>query len=191
MIHQNPSKIFRVVVYGPESTGKTTLCQDLAAHYKTQWVPEFARSYLQNKWDQKREVCSLEDLPLIAKGQMELENQLITKANKILFCDTNILVTQIWSETHFDGYCDPIIKQTVDQVHYDFYLLTGIDVPWEQDDLRDRPNDRKNMFKYFHKNLISKDLKFKYIKGSREKRIKTAQTAIDSIFLLDSESERL
>ena len=190
MIHQKPSKIFRVVVYGPESTGKTTLCQDLATHYKTQWVPEFARTYLQNKWDQKKEVCSLEDLPLVAKGQMESENQLITKANKILFCDTNILVTQIWSETHFDGYCDPMIQQAAEQVHYDFYLLTGIDVPWEEDDLRDRPNDRKNMFKYFHNNLIKRNLKFAHIKGSREKRIKFAQKAIDSIFLLYADPER-
>ena len=191
MIHQKPSKIFRVVVYGSESTGKTTLCQDLAAHYKTEWVPEFARSYLQNKWDQKKEFCSLDELPLIAKGQMELENQQITKANKILFCDTNILVTQIWSETHFDGYCDPLIKQAAEQVYYDLYLLTGIDVPWEKDDLRDRPNDRKKMFKYFHKNLIKRNLEYKRIKGSRENRIKSAQTAIDSIFLLNADSERL
>lgn len=191
MIHQKSSKIIRVVVFGPESTGKTTLCKDLSALYKTQWVPEFARSYLQNKWDQKKEVCSKEDLPHIVKGQMYLENQMITKAHKVLFCDTNILVTQIWSETHFDGYCDPAIHQAAKQVHYDLYLLTGIDVPWKKDDLRDRPNDRKNMFSFFENKLITRKLAYKHIRGSRVNRIKSAKKAIDSIFLFNVDSETI
>jgi nicotinamide riboside kinase len=65
---------------------------------------------------------------------MDLENEALKNANKILFCDTNVLVTQIWSETHFEGYCDPKILAAVKQVHYDLYLLTDIDIPWEADD---------------------------------------------------------
>ena len=178
-IKQEPSSILRVVVFGPESTGKTTLCKDLAAHYKTLWVPEFARTFLQDKWDKKKEACALEDLITIAKGQMIAENSALSEANKILFCDTNVLVTKIWSETHFDGYCDPIIKEAVKQVRYDLYLLTEIDVPWESDDLRDRPNDRKLMFDFFKNILKAQKFNYKHIKGSRENRIKQATTAID------------
>ena len=183
LIQQQHSSLFRVVVFGPESTGKTTLCKDLAAHYKTLWVPEFARDYLQEKWDTTQEICTLEDLPTIAQGQMNLENEALKNACKVLFCDTNILVTQIWSETHFDGYCDPKIIAAVNQVHYDLYLLTGVDIPWEADDLRDRPNDREGMFEYFKVKLEEQNVAYEYIKGDRENRIKQATTAIDSIIL--------
>jgi nicotinamide riboside kinase len=125
LLKQEPTSVLRVVVFGPESTGKTTLCKDLAAHYKTLWVPEFARVFLQDKWDKKKEGCTREDLITIAQGQMRAENAALSKANKILFCDTNVLVTEIWSETHFDGYCDPIIKEAAKQVCYDLYLLGG------------------------------------------------------------------
>lgn len=183
LIQQQHSSLFRVVVFGPESTGKTTLCKDLAAHYKTLWVPEFARDYLQEKWDTTQEICTLEDLPTIAQGQMDLENEALKSASKVLFCDTNILVTQIWSETHFDGYCDPKIIAAVNQVHYDLYLLTEVDIPWEADDLRDRPNDREGMFEYFKVKLEEQNVAYEYIKGDRENRIKQATTAIDSIIL--------
>ena len=183
LLQQQHSSLLRVVVFGPESTGKTTLCKDLAAHYNTLWVSEFARDFLQNKWDTTQEVCTLEDLPIIAQGQMDLENAALKNANKILFCDTNVLVTQIWSETHFEGYCDPKILAAVKQVHYDLYLLTGIDIPWEADDLRDRPNDRVRMFEYFKIKLKEQKIAYKHIKGDRENRIKQATTAIDSIIL--------
>ena len=183
LIQQQHSSLLRVVVFGPESTGKTTLCKDLAAHYKTLWVPEFARDYLQEKWDTTQEICILEDLPTIAQGQMDLENETLKNASKVLFCDTNILVTQIWSETHFDGYCDPKIIAAVNQVHYDLYLLTGVDIPWEADDLRDRPNDREGIFEYFKVKLEERNFTYEYIKGDRENRIKQATSVIDSIIL--------
>ena len=139
-LRQNPSHILRVVLYGPESTGKTTLAKALAKHYQTQWVQEFARDYLQNKWEEQQAVCTLEDLPIIVAGQLELENQKLAKANKVMFCDTNLVVTRVWSETHFDGYCHPEILAYSEKWSYDLYLLTGIDTPWVKDDLRDRPD---------------------------------------------------
>ena len=87
---QKPSHILRVVLYGPESTGKTTLAKALAKHYQTEWVQEFARDYLQNKWEEQQAICTLEDLPIIVAGQVELENQKLVKANRLLFCDTNV-----------------------------------------------------------------------------------------------------
>ena len=82
-------------------------------------------------------------------------------------------------------------QQAAEQVHYDLYLLTGIDIPWKKDDLRDRPNDRKNMFSYFENKLITRKLAYKHIRGSKENRIKSAKKAIDSIFLFNVDSERI
>ena len=100
LLQQQHSSLLRVVVFGPESTGKTTLCKDLAAHYNTLWVPEFARDFLQKKWDTTQEVCTLEDLLTIAQGQMDLENEALKNANKIFFCDTSknvdITITVLW-----------------------------------------------------------------------------------------------
>ena len=78
---------------------------------------------------------------------------IIEDANKFLFCDTNVLITKAWSETHFNGYCAPEIQYWVDTFKYDHYFLTDIDVPWQADDLRDRPDSRKQMFDYFE-NLL-------------------------------------
>ena len=127
--HQISSRCLRVVLYGPESTGKTTLAKALATHYQTPWVEEFARPYLQEKWEKEQSVCTLEDLPIIAQGQLDAENKAIEQANKLIICDTNILVTKVWSETHFDGYCAPELKTILANTHYDLYLLTSIDVP--------------------------------------------------------------
>ena len=178
---QTLSRCLRVVLYGPESTGKTTLAKALADHYQTSWVPEFARSYLQEKWDKQQAVCTLADLPIIAHGQVAAENTAIAQANRIIFCDTNILVTKVWSETHFDGYCAPELNTILAQTHYDLYLLTSIDVPWEKDDLRDRPNDREQMFIYFKQQLEAYNFPFLVLEGSLEERVEKAVTVIDQL----------
>ena len=178
---QVPSNLLRVVIYGPESTGKTTLAKQLAGYYHTNWVKEFARDYLQKKWDNKKEVCALDDLPAIVEGQINSENQAISTANKILFCDTNVLVTRVWSETHFQGYCNPKIIDCSEKFKYDFYLLTGIDVPWQKDDLRDRPNDRQTMFDYFKNMLDQLNENYAILEGNKEKRLKKAIILIDEL----------
>ena len=94
---QSPSNCKKVVLFGPESTGKTTLAKQLASHFSSDWVPEYARAYLQNRWDKTNEICSKQDLPIIAAGQMALENQKASNINSILFCDTDLLVTTIYS----------------------------------------------------------------------------------------------
>ena len=101
----------KVVLYGPESTGKSTLSKALAKHYKTAYVPEFARAYLQEKWDRKSEICTKEDLVPIARGQIQLENKALQRANRLLVCDTDLLQTKVYSEVYYNGYCDPHIQQ--------------------------------------------------------------------------------
>ena len=178
---QVPSNLLKVVIYGPESTGKTTLARQLAFHYQTTLVEEFARDYLQKKWDKKKEVCSRADLPIIVAGQIQSENEAIIKAKQILICDTNIVVTRVWSETHFKGYCDPQITASCKKFNYDYYLLTGIDIPWQKDDLRDRPNDRQMMFDYFKNTLDQLRENYSVLEGKQELRLQKAIAIIDKL----------
>ena len=182
-LQQQNSNCLKIVIYGPESTGKTTLATALAEIYQTNWVPEFARDYLQDKWDSIQEVCNKDDLIQIVKGQIEAENKMLLTAKDFLFCDTNILVTQVWSESHFDGYCDPRIKVWANAFHYDHYFLTHIDVPWLSDDLRDRPNDREDMFNFFRVSLLKKHLPFTIIKGTHESRMRQAIKILNNLLI--------
>ena len=167
-LKQLNSDIIRVVINGPESTGKTTLIKELAEFFNTEYVPEFARDYLQEKWNLKKEVCSKEDLIVIVKEQVNLENELSLKANKILLLDTNIITTINWSITHFDGYCDPWIIKQAEFLKYDHYLITNIDIPWVKDDLRDRPDNREEMFNYFRPKDYNVQIALSDKKGTSE-----------------------
>ena len=96
IFEQQPSDCLKIVLFGPESTGKTTLATQLAAHYASEWVPEYMRTYLQKKWDREKETISKEDLLPIAKGQIRLENNLAKSTSDYLFCDTNLLELQVY-----------------------------------------------------------------------------------------------
>lgn len=178
---QEPSDILKVVLFGPESTGKTTLSEQLARHYNTVWVPEYARDYLQEKWNNERKTCEPHDLLPIAEGQMRLENKLTKKATKILVCDTDLLETKVYSEAYYIGDCDPILEKYALQNSYDLYLLTYIDIPWEEDDLRDRPNEREEMFNYFKRTLEKYGKNFITLKGNKKQRLEKAIKHIDQL----------
>ena len=106
---QSEINLVKVVLFGPESTGKTTLSRQLARHYNTVWAPEYAREYLQDKWNNERKTCEESDLIPIAIGQMDLENSLAKKADKLLICDTDLLETKVYSEEYYGGFVDPPI----------------------------------------------------------------------------------
>ena len=178
---QQPADIIRVVLFGPESTGKTTLSEKLARHYNTVWVPEYAREYLQDKWNNERKTCEPRDLLPIAEGQMRLENELVTKATDLLICDTDLLETKVYSEAYYLGYCDPVLEKHALENQYDFYFLTYIDIPWAADDLRDKPNERERMFLYFKDTLEKYNRNFVILKGDKKTRLKTAVEHIDNL----------
>ena len=178
---QKPSNLVRIVLFGPESTGKTTLAQRLAEHYDTKWVPEFMREYLQDKWHKEQKSCEPKDLLPIAVGQMRLENELAQKASDILICDTDLLELKVYSESYYLGYCDPVLEKYALQNTYDLYFLAYIDVPWEKDDLRDKPLDRERMFLNFKETLEKYNRNFVILKGDKSTRFKTAVEHIDKL----------
>lgn len=180
-LKQQPANCIKVVLFGPESTGKTTLSMQLARHYNSVWVPEYLREYMQSKWDNERKSCELEDILPIAAGQMKLENELVQKTNSVLICDTDLLETKVYSEAYYLGYCDPILEKYALKNTYDLYFLTYIDTPWEADDLRDKPDDREGMFKAFENALIDNNRPYVLLKGGKKERLETAVEHIDKL----------
>ena len=180
-LKQTDINIVKVVLFGPESTGKTTLSRQLARYYNTVWAPEFARKYLQDKWNNERKTCESSDLIPIAIGQMEIENDLAKKADKVLICDTDLLETKVYSEEFYGGFVDPILEEAASSNTYDLYLLTYIDTPWEKDDLRDRPQERLEMFNAFETALKKHKRPYITLKGDKNTRFNLAVKEINSI----------
>lgn len=143
----------KIVIIGPESTGKSTLTEALASHFGEPWVPEYARQYLE-RLDRPYE---FDDLLAIAKGQLALEERQLELADKFLFCDTDLHVLQVWSESKYK-LVHPWILDQINVRRYDLYLLTDIDISWEADPQREHPEPE--MRKYFfelYKSLLKKN----------------------------------
>ncbi|MGY6741774.1 MAG: AAA family ATPase [Cecembia sp.] len=168
----------KVVVIGPESTGKSTLSQALAAHFSCPWVPEFARSYIESL----DRPYDYEDLLAIAKGQIQLEETQSKAANDLLICDTDLHVIQVWS-VHKYGKVNDWILQQIESRAYDLYLLTDIDIPWEDDPQREHPQPemRQYFFKVYQELLLNKGLPFEIISGSESERLQKAIAIVQNI----------
>jgi NadR type nicotinamide-nucleotide adenylyltransferase len=169
-----------VVVIGPESTGKSTLCSQLAEYYKTCWCPEFAREYLLERGTN----YTFEDLLNIARGQLELEKGMRTQArNGFYFIDTDMYVMKVWCEVAFQQCHTWILKQIALQ-QYDLYFLCDVDLPWTKDELREYPDlaFRKKLFSMYKDILINQRTKWAVISGTDAQRLQTATGIIDSVF---------
>ncbi|WP_421763446.1 AAA family ATPase [Ekhidna sp.] len=167
----------RIAIIGPESTGKSELCQHLAMHYNTEWVPEYARFYL----DRLDGGYQQHDLKSIAEGQLSWEDEKAEYANKYLICDTNLIVVKIWSD-HKYGNTDKWIEEQLHKRTYDFYLLSNIDIPWMPDSQREHPKLRKHFFEVYKNYLEAKKLPYAIISGIEGERKKCAVDAIESNF---------
>jgi nicotinamide riboside kinase len=179
-LSKGATKIIKIALFGPESTGKTTLAKQLAVYYKTEWVPEFARDYLQEKWNKTQGICHVDDMLPIAYGQTKSENEHLLLANEYLFCDTNLMVTKVFSEVYYD-YCDPLLDQAAREHEYDLFFLTDIDVPWEKDDLRDKAEGRESVFAVFKQSLIDNKKPFITLSGDKDLRLNKAISIIDDL----------
>lgn len=181
----------KIVVLGPESTGKSTLCAQLAAHYHTLWVPEFARDYLlENGTD-----YTYDDLLHIAKEQQQLENEYAARLQypipnhqspipnpQYLIIDTNQYVMKVWCEVVF-GNCHSWILNQAATGKYDLYLLCNVDLPWVQDGLREYPDleMRRRLFLEYKDLVINDGTPWAIISGSGEERLQAAIHAIDQL----------
>ena len=161
----------KIVIIGPESTGKSTLSQQLAHHYNEPWVREYAREYI----DHLDRPYTYADLLAIAKGQAKLEEDQAEKAGSKLFCDTDLRVIKVWSEHKFNQTHD-WIKEQIERREYALYLLTAIDIPWKEDPQREHadPAMRAYFMQVYENEVRTSGLPWKTIRGGEEARLKAA-----------------
>lgn len=134
-------RILKIAIVGPESTGKSTMSAYLAEHYHTVWVPEYAREYC----DALTAPPTWQDEINMFHGQIAIENELLPQANRLLICDTTFITVKIWSDQMF-GQSPQEVLDELSHHQYDFYLLLNIDLPWEDDPLRDFPHLREHFY---------------------------------------------
>ena len=163
----------RIAIIGPESTGKSELAQQLAREFETEWVPEYARFYIDRLMRDYEE----SDLLEIARGQLAWEDDKAKYASDYLFCDTNLIVIKIWSD-HKYGKTDPWIEQQLDERTYDFYLLSDIDLPWRPDPQREHPTMRKHFLTVYEQYLMERGLPYSIVRGEEEDRLNCAVEAL-------------
>lgn len=168
--------IKKIVIIGPESTGKSTLTQGLAEKFGEPWVEEYAREYLKDLG----KTYNYGDLLKIAQGQIALEEQKSEAANELLFCDTDLHVIQVWSDHKFKK-THPWILQQIKERSYDLYFLTAIDIPWQEDPLREHPDPamRQYFFDTYHEMLSNSKTPFFLISGNPEQRLTQAVIYIE------------
>jgi NadR type nicotinamide-nucleotide adenylyltransferase len=172
-----PHSQIRIAITGPESTGKSSLAENLARQYKTVWIPEYSREYLK----QLGKRYQYHDILAIAKGQYELERKLSNGINRFLFIDTDFIVCKIWCEVKF-GKCHPWINEMIDQHRYNLYLLCKPDLPWVEDPLRENPDDRAILFELYKDELEHRKFPYAVISGVGDERVKNAMNAITTQF---------
>lgn len=187
----------KVAIIGPESTGKSTLCERLAQHYNALWCPEYAREYLLVHGMK----YTYDDLLTIAKGQVEQEERYIQLASdngqpgagdmshsllhthpSLLFIDTNMYVMKVWSDFVF-GDRHPFILEQIDKRKYDLYLLCNVDLPWIADELREYPDfeTRQRLYEIYYDIMMRQSVPWIEISGDSDQRFRIAIEAVDSL----------
>jgi len=182
----------KIVVIGPESTGKSTLCEKLANHYHTRWCPEYAREYLLEHGTD----YTYDSLLTIAKGQVALEEKYIKETEQslpsapssrqtpLLFIDTEMYVMQVWCKFVFGKVHSWILNQ-VEQRKYDLYLLCNVDLPWVKDELREYPDleRREKLYNIYKEIMIHQKTPWVDIYGNYEERLQRAINAVDKLLI--------
>jgi NadR type nicotinamide-nucleotide adenylyltransferase len=196
-------KLIRIVITGPESTGKSTLSEQLANAFQTVWCPEFARHFLSSQTEKVAASAEApngnydyEDLLTIARGQIALENEMAENAiqhwsaqtnpltrQPVLFIDTDMYVMKVWSEFVFRK-CHPYILQQIVQRRYDFYLLCNTDLPWVEDELREYPDPaiRNSLLQLYENILINQPVPWSLVSGAASERMASAEKSIQRHF---------
>ena len=163
----------KIAIVGPESTGKTTLCRQLAEWFDGEWIPEAAREYISSC----KQPYTKEDVENIARHQIGLEDEIEKSLNPWLFCDTNLLVIKIWMEDVFETCPEWILKEWKDR-RYDLHLLLKPDLLWEADPIRENPDRQEYFYKLYQNELQNSVVLWSEISGSGEARLQQAIRAI-------------
>ena len=168
----------RILILGPESTGKSTLAEKLSMHFEEPWVPEVAREYLE-KLDRP---YAYEDLLQIGQQQMQLEDELAMQAQHYLFCDTDLRVIQVWSQ-HRYGTVDPWVLEEIARRTYDLILLCATDLPWQADPLREHPElkMRQQFFEIYKQLSHASGIPWILISGGTAQRLSTGIQVVGSL----------
>lgn len=167
--------IKKIAIVGPESTGKSTITSALAKHFQTLWVPEYARYYC----DALTAPCDLQDEVNMFHGQLALEASILAIAEKdFVFCDTTFITVKIWSDEVF-GETPKIVLDALPKYTYDLYLLMDIDLPWQEDPLRDFPHKREHFMNVWHQELHNLNANYVLI-GGIEDRLHNAIAAVNT-----------
>ncbi|MFI5130561.1 MAG: AAA family ATPase [Chitinophagales bacterium] len=202
-------EIKKVVIIGPESTGKSTLCQNLAEHYQTSWCPEYAREFLLKHGMN----YTYDDLLTIAMEQIGLEEKYEEEVRKtgrpkdrkyfsdestvasgladyppfrLFFIDTNMYVMKVWCEFVF-GKCHPFILDEIKKRKYDLYLLCDVDLPWVKDELREYPDleKRQKLYSIYKDIMVNQTVAWEEISGNYQERLQKAVSAVDHLLKSD------
>lgn len=174
-------KIKRIVLIGPESTGKTELSKFLSAKFNTVFVPEYARGYISSL---DRKYC-YQDVEHIAQKQVELENEYIQKANNILFYDTYLIISKIWFKIVYNKIPD-WIEPAITKSHIDFFLLCNTDIPWEPDPVRENGGEmREKLFEIYENELITYGFDYKILTGEGHNRFNKAINLVNEFLELN------
>jgi NadR type nicotinamide-nucleotide adenylyltransferase len=181
--------LLKIVAIGPESAGKSTLCAQLAAHYNTEWCPEYARAYL----TQRGPAYTYADLLSIAQGQLMEEERFAERVlnsragtdnarQSLLFIDTDLYVMKVWSEYVFKD-CHPWILDQLADRSYHLYLLCKPDIEWVEDELREYPDQstRDRLYHYYKELLVNQSTPWIEISGDASLRLQTAVAAVESL----------
>ena len=166
-----------ICVFGPESTGKSTLTKQLAEHYHVPYVEEYAKQVIESK---NGDIC-YEDMEMIVREHFKTVENALQQNTPLLFVDTDAIISKLWSNELF-GKESPLIEEYIAKQHIDYYLLLDVDLPWVNDIHRYRPKERETFFRKCEEQLVTRGKSYAVIRGKNEQRLKNAIACVDALF---------
>jgi nicotinamide riboside kinase len=175
-VDTDPSALIRIVITGPECTGKSTLAAGLAAHYNTAYIPEYAREYIEGI----SRPYTFDDVVHIAEKQVMEEKSYALKASGILFYDTYLIITKVWFSVVYNRvpvWIDDVLRQK----HIRLFLLCDTDIPWVPDKVRENGGEmRERLFRMYRQEIEKYGFPYSVIRGEGSRRLQNGIEAVES-----------